>query len=176
MKSLQRKIAIKRAIQDTADADGKVTADGVIEAARNNKNSPLHQEFNWNVEESAYEHWRAVARALIREVEYIALDVTVYEPRRIEYVHDPNTPQHQGYIPLSSAAKNRKLSHDIVVAELDRCISCIKRAQRVADAVDVDSQLAELLVHAEAVKTQLMAPALSVPPKQQRRGARAERN
>jgi hypothetical protein len=52
-------------LEEIRQASGGVLhADSVIERARD-KVSSLHGEFNWDVKEAAYEHWRWQARRLI---------------------------------------------------------------------------------------------------------------
>lgn len=159
-KSFERKNVIKSAIDATADESGIVTPDGVISAARNPKN-PLHDEFQWDDAAAAHQHRLAIARSLIREVRYVSMDTTERVVKEIKYVHDPRVTRKQAYIPLQPAAKDRQLALDIVLKELDRCLSAIERARKVSEILSVECELDQIIQAIGDLQSQLREP----PPK-----------
>lgn len=145
-----RKRAIRDAIRATADAKGTVTPDGVVAAARDPAN-PLHSEFEWDDAEAAHKHRLSIARHLIRTIEYVVEHPDEPEPHSFEYavpdyVHDPRLEVgDQGYIPLDTVARNRRLKAMTLAAELDRCESILKRARGVADTLRVELEIDVML-------------------------------
>lgn len=163
-----RKLAIKRAIEATSDKAGRVTPDGVVAAAKDERN-PLHGEFPWDNAVAAHQHRLDIARSLIREVRYVAVDTQERVVQTVSYVHDPRSKE-QGYIPLRAAAKNKDLAREIMTAELNRCESAINRAMEIADVLDLEDQLEELRAVVARLKARLSKPARST--KTKSRGGR----
>lgn len=157
----ERKKILKDAIAATRkDEDGRPTPEGVVEAARDPDN-PLHAEFNWNDEEAAHQHRLAVARHLLREIDFVSVekDVVIRTPF---YTRDPRLPSNtQGYVEISQAKRNEHLARGIMLAELKRCRSFLERARRMADAVGIDCErdIDEMLDAVEQLSSRLSAPA-----------------
>lgn len=57
---------IRAEILALTDKEGLVHADDMYQWARTHKNSALHTQFEWDVEQAAREHWREQARRLIK--------------------------------------------------------------------------------------------------------------
>lgn len=144
------RLAIQAAIEATARDDGIITADCVVEAARDEAN-PLHHEFDWNDSSAAHQHRLAVARALIREIRIEVVDTPRRQITKLSYVHDPRA-KGQAYIPLSRVARSKQLAKEVMEAELSRCESAIVRAREVADAIGLRDDLDELLRQLIAVR------------------------
>jgi hypothetical protein len=147
--------AIEARIQEIYERDGKVTADAVIEEAKDPK-SPLHGEFEWDVEKAAMEAWRETARRLIRSVrvQVHTETWTVAVPR---YVRNPESPQReQSY----AEAADLRGDHDRAMAslayEIERADGAIRRAEKVAMSVGLSDEIefvASAIQHVkEAVK------------------------
>jgi hypothetical protein len=164
-----RKFVIKRAIEETANDDGIVTADAVVDAARN-KNSPLHDEFEWDDSVAGHQYRLDQARSLIREVRYISLDVTESVIKTVAYVRDPRLPpKTQGYVSLQSVSRNKKLAADVVMAELNRCEAALNRANDVATILGIDVKIDEIRASVHELKSEVADNAL--PPKRGRPSA-----
>jgi hypothetical protein len=133
---------LRSAIEATADDEGRVTPSGVVKAAYDEDN-PLHDYFEWRDDVAAHQHRLAVARSLIREVRYQVMDTTNRNVSVVNYLHIPGN--QQGYIPLSAASRNRKLSTEIMMSELSRCESAITRARDIADVLELRQELDALL-------------------------------
>ena len=72
--------AVAKELNALQREDGSWSPEDVVEYARQNKKSALHNRFDWNVEEAAMEHWLLVARHLIKHIVIIeprSRDVTI---------------------------------------------------------------------------------------------------
>lgn len=137
--------AVRKRIIALADKNGgRIEPDQVIEDAQNPK-SPLHGEFDWDVEKAAWEHWRDVARGLIRsvQVERVVHNRTVTS---IAYVRDPQKASgEQGYVALDTIKGTERLAHAALIAEFDRASSALERALAVAAALELEKDVESLL-------------------------------
>jgi len=159
--------AVYRAVEATA-IGGLVTPDNVVLAARQ-PDSILHPFFPWNDAVAAHQHRLAIARSLIRTIDYVSIETPPPAIRQITYVHSPQLPARvQGYIPLRVAARNPQLSLEILLNEVDRIESAIARMRGVAAGLGVDcaDALDDLDDAAEAVRA-----AITRPPKRRRKAA-----
>lgn len=57
---------IRDEIEALADSDGKTNPHAIVKWAKENRNSALHGQFQWDKTKAAYEHWVETARRLIR--------------------------------------------------------------------------------------------------------------
>lgn len=132
--------------------DGFVEPAHVVEAARDPE-SVLHDEFVWDVNEAAQQHWLDTARSLIRIVRVEVKD----EPARTLapfYVVDPmRPPKSTRYVELNKAARDRDLANRVLSDEVDRIVSAIRRAQSVAGALGLSDALADLLDNVNLLKS-----------------------
>jgi hypothetical protein len=131
------KSEIKQAIEATA-IRGSLIPDRVVTAASEPTN-PLHSLFEWDNRKAAHQHRLDTARELIRSIRYSGTTL-----KSVSYVHDPRT-REQAYVPLSRAAKNKKLSQQIIEAEISRCQGAIHRAREVAAVLNLTEDLDDLL-------------------------------
>lgn len=148
-----RKHKLKQAVKATADDNGRLTPEGVVSAARD-KNSVLHGEFEWDDRKAGHAHRLDRARELIREVTYVAFDVTERVVQHVQYVHDPRERQ-QSYIPLHSAVTNRRLATEIVAAEVKQCVAHLDRALDIAGTLKVTTQMYDIRSGLETVLREL---------------------
>jgi len=107
--------------------------------------SPLHELFEWDTSKAAQSHWHDVARALIRNVRV----VVVNEGRTLQapyFVRDPSLPNKvQGYTTVTKLRNDADLARDAVADECSRAAAAFRRAQEVAAAVGVASDVRDLL-------------------------------
>jgi hypothetical protein len=139
-------------IRSLANSDGHIEPAQVVADARNPK-SVLHDEFNWDVNSAAEEHWLDVARGLIRFVrlKYEIADRVVLAPY---FVPDPHRePRSRRYVDLVVAGRDRNLAQQIMANEMDRIIAAVRRAQNVADVLNLRAELDELLENVMELKT-----------------------
>jgi hypothetical protein len=136
-RSIANPTAVYRAIEATA-VGGIITADNVVLAARD-PSSVLHGLFPWNDAYAAHQYRLAIARSLIRQIEYVSIPPPPPTIRQITYVHDPRqAPRVQGYMPLRVASHNPQLSIEICLNEVDRVASAITRLRSVMFGLGVD--------------------------------------
>lgn len=123
---------------------GTLTPELVVEDAKR-RDSPLHDLFEWDVEKAATQHWHDVARQLIRNVRVVINN----EDRIIKapyFVRDPSLPStQQGYTTVDKLRTEPEMARDAVAEECSRAAAAFRRAQEVAAAVGVESDVLELL-------------------------------
>src|SRR4029077_20904761 len=139
-------------ITSLADDNGYINPKRVIEAARDPA-SPIHIDFEWDVKTAAEQHWLDQARTLIRFVKLNVQisNVTVVAPY---YVPDPDRPQQsKRYIELTIAGRNTEMARQVLLAELDRIASAIRRAQQIATVLGLSEELEQLLDDVTSIKT-----------------------
>src|SRR5262252_3360377 len=99
------KTVVQRELKKLRTKDGRLTAERVVEAARDPK-SPLHAWFEWNESKAAQKWWLEQARALIvwAEIKVVVEERTYTVP---SFVRDPKAkPSEQGYRALEDVQKD----------------------------------------------------------------------
>jgi hypothetical protein len=147
------------AIRALTSADGHVEPDDVWQAGRDPSHA-LHDEFRWDINEAAQEHWRDTARSLIR---FVRLEVTVENVSYISplYVVDPaRPPRSQRYVELDRVARDREMAERCMLDELDRITNAIRRAQSVAHVLGLSARLDAMLADVMSLKTRAERAAL----------------
>lgn len=137
---------------------GTLTPEQVVADAKNPA-SPLHDLFEWDPAKAAQSHWHDVARALIRNVRV----VVVNEGRSLRapyFVRDPAlSSKVQGYTTVTMLRDNADLARDAVADECSRAAAAFRRAQEVAAAVGVASDVRDLLDETLALGQRVKAAA-----------------
>lgn len=154
-------------IRSLSDVEGHIEPRDVIADARDPR-SPLHDEFNWNVDEAAEAHWLDTARGLIRFVRLEVKDeeVTVIAPF---YVVDPvRPPRSQRYVELTTARRSADVANRVLIDECDRIVAAIRRAQAVAVVLGLSDQLHAMLDDVTRLRSKAERAAVD---KRSRRGA-----
>jgi hypothetical protein len=143
--------SIGRAIED---AEGRLTADLVIKAAKNPRH-PLHDVFEWD-DSKAGHAWRIEqARSLIARVRLQVSETEI----RIAYVRDPAAePDKQGYRATVNLADDKDQAREVVLAELYRIGACLLRAKQMADSVGIEADIVALSGHTERLIATLERP------------------
>lgn len=123
---------------------GTLTPELVVEDAKR-IDSPLHDLFEWDTQKAATQHWHDVARQLIRNVRVVINN----EDRIIKapyFVRDPSLPgDQQGYTTVDKLRTAPDMARDAVADECSRAAAAFRRAQQVAAAVGVESDVLGLL-------------------------------
>jgi hypothetical protein len=122
-----RRRAIRERLEKIRVAHGGyLTPEAVIEDARD-PDSLLHDEFNWNVEQAAYQHWLYTARRIIHSIEVpiVVHEITIRVPA---YVHDPDRPGEQGYIAVEVLRTDRERALRQYQIECQYAIAALTRA------------------------------------------------
>jgi hypothetical protein len=139
------------AIERCRDDQGRLTPTFVWMAAKE-KDSDLHDEFDWNVQRAAEQTWERRAAELIREVKF----TVVYETRKIAvpyYVSDPRDDQ-SSYVPVADVSKKPAWAEGVMRDELDRIRASVHRAKALAvafDLVDMFEHVLEQVTEIERV-------------------------
>lgn len=143
------------ALASIADAEGRLTPDAVLKAAKNPRH-PLHEAFEWDDAKAGHAYRISQARELIARVR---IEVNESELRRIAYVRDPEAePDAQGYRATAVLADDKEQARAAVLAELYRVHSCLIRAKDVAEAVGITSDIHSLLGQTEQLLASLERP------------------
>ena len=145
---MKHREAVKAALQALSDFhEGKLTPEIVYRAALDPE-SPLHKEFEWDLQKAAKEHWLNTARKLIQSVrvEIRTEKITVKVPA---YLRDTEVePYEQGYTTLAVAKSDEDRKRDVLLHELMRLRGYIERVRGIAMAFGlqnaVDSMLHEI--------------------------------
>jgi hypothetical protein len=127
--------------------NGRLTPEMIVEEA-GDPASRLHDEFDWDDRRCALEHRKSVARALLRRVEYVAVDVEETEVTAVAYIHEPGVAT-SSYIHISQLIKDEQRAAMFIRDEFTRAESALRRTQRFADILnlrdDVDEMLADYI-------------------------------
>jgi len=149
--------AIEKRLQEIKErCNGDLLVDDVIRDARK-PNSPLHGEFDWDVEKAAMEHWRETARQLIRAVQVIVVVGTesIVVPR---YIRDPEKPHgEQGHIEPVEIKDDHSKAMAALMYEVDRAESLMERARMVAVALGLEKDIDNILRRIAKLKEKAVA-------------------
>jgi len=140
----QRK-AIRERLEEIAEANnGRLTPDQVVEDARK-KNSPLHDQFEWDVKKAAMSHWLDRAREIIVSV-HVVIRTTRTDVRSVAYVRDPSAgSSEQGYVSVNRLRDEKDLARDALLAEFQRAADLLRRARNIALALDLDGDVDRII-------------------------------
>lgn len=124
--------------------DGTITPEAVIDDARDPE-SPLHAQFNWDVEKAAREHWLDVARSLIKRY-HVKITVHKHSVEVPRYVRDPRVPKdEQGYVATVRVKDDRELALDVLKDEAARIDRLLRRFLNLAEGFAVEHEAEEML-------------------------------
>lgn len=137
-------------------AEGRLSPNVVVEEAAS-EDSPLHGYFEWDEQTAAHKYRITQARDLIRsvKVEVVVRERTVVAPR---YVHDPKAKNNQGYVDVESARDDKDAAREIVMAEVARAVTAMERANRVAAAVGLESEVTSMIENLSELYEALAQP------------------
>lgn len=142
--------------------DGVMTPRAVVEDAKD-PTSPLHSEFDWDLERSAQAYWEVRARSLIQSVRVVQSQ-EVESVRSIRYegpvfVRDPDLPSgQQGYLPVDLIRLDPDKAHRVLVAEFKRIASLIERARELAEVLGRKDDMRELVSSFQIVRQRFDPP------------------
>jgi hypothetical protein len=153
------KDAIEKRINDLYKKHGTITADIVIEDAKKPE-SPLHDEFEWDVKKAAMTAWRETARRLIRSVTIH----TVVESHSIavpRYVHAPKNYSEQSYTDTREVKTDRERAADLMRYEIQRLESIATRVRGIASVLGMEKEIITITKTVDTMKKK-MKPAVRV--------------
>lgn len=126
------------------DNEGRITPALVVEHARQS-DSPLHSEFNWDVEAAAYQHWVHKARHLLDsyKLRYVTTEGrTIMSPL---FVRDVTVAaDEQGYVSTLSLVDRKDDARATMLYELSRLNAVLIRVEQLAEVLDVGAEVSQL--------------------------------
>lgn len=123
-----------RAIKALEDAEGRVTAEGLVKAAKNPRH-PMHKDFNWNDRIAGHLHRLETARKIIASVP-IYFRTETKHIKSVAYVRDVSLPtDQQGYRSITRIVDEDDLANKTLEQEIERVKSLMDRAQEIAEAL-----------------------------------------
>lgn len=136
---------VKARLEEIARLHGGVLRPSdVVEDARD-PSSPLHELFQWDTNEAAYEHWLNTARKIIASVK-VNITTETIALKAPAYVRDPTLHgREQGYRSVASVRSDRDVAVEVLTAEVHNILSALRRARNVATALNMDNELNELM-------------------------------
>jgi hypothetical protein len=151
---------IRDHLSKLADIHGGLTPEIVVADAKDPA-SPIHEEFEWDMEKAAEQHWLDQARTLIRRIHIVShkREATVHVP---QYVRDPDLPaETAGYVKIMSMQTDRERSMRLLNQELSRVTSMLQRAREIALVLElsdeIDQYIHSLMPITEKVRSQVAA-------------------
>ena len=133
---------IKQHLEQLENEHGRLTAEIVVQDAKNPE-SPLHDAgFQWDVEKAAHQQWLDHARKLISSVEYV-VRTERHTISAVAWVRDPRLvgTKQQGYVQVSKLADDQTLARQSLDFEITRALAVIKRVQSLAIVLNLDARL-----------------------------------
>jgi len=131
--------AVKKALYELSERNnGRLTAEMVVDDAKDNPESPFYKYFEWDESEAARAHWIDRARDLIRTVriEVVSKTLTYQVPA---YVRDPEAePSAQGYVAVQTLKREPANAVATITHEYAQADGYLARAERLAAFLQVE--------------------------------------
>lgn len=153
--SPEQKEAIAARLEQIAKRNGgRLTPDAVVEDARA-KDSPLHDQFTWDVKEAAAQYWLAQARTLIRTVQ-IEITTETKIVSTVRYVRDPSADKReQGYVDVLALRSEEDLAREALLEEFGRARAMMDRAIGLAEALGLTAEVSDIAERIEKLRGKL---------------------
>jgi hypothetical protein len=151
------------AIRALADQEGRITAERVVDAARQ-QDHPLHHDFIWDDVKAAHQHRLDQARRLIASVK-VVMTVDHQKFSVVGYVRDPDASPLQGYRAVAHVRTERDASVDVLLAEIERVKSILERAESIARALGLEGELQAALDATTSLLTSIETKSPRNPPR-----------
>lgn len=133
---------------------GNLEPDAVVEDARE-KNSPLHELFEWNDRKAAAIQRLDRAREIIRSVT-IVYETSVETIRAPAYVKNPATSK--GYVSIARLSTDEDRAREALVHEFSMVRGALVRARLIARALDLEGDVEKLLAGVADLHSRVMPP------------------
>ncbi len=123
---------------------GRLTPDAVIDDAKQ-KDSPLHDQFEWDKSKAAYAHWQDQARALITSVR-VTVTTETSIVKSVYYVRDPSAAsKDQGYVSVDKLRTDQDMAREALVSEFSRVADLLRRARELAIVLEMQDDVSKLI-------------------------------
>ena len=139
MKLTDEQIAHVKRLEDTR---GGITPDLVLDDARQ-KNSPLHDLFDWDKTKAAHNWWLETAREVIRSV-HIVVTTTTTTVKTPHYVRDPDATG-QGYRSVTALMREPACARQALIHELTRAAGVVTRARELAVTLHLEGEIDDMM-------------------------------
>jgi hypothetical protein len=126
------------------DAQGRLTAQRLVEVARN-KRHPCHDLFDWDNDSAAHAHRLDQARTLIKMVT-VKINVHRVEMRIVGFVRDPTcVGGQQGYISIGALRSDVDQARVALDREFEAVAARLERARAVAAGLGLSAEFDDRL-------------------------------
>jgi hypothetical protein len=124
------------------ERDGRLSPQGVVNEAKR-KDSPLHDQFEWDDKVAGVKYRLEQAARLIVSVK---IQITHYDmPLRVpQYVRDAAPTAESGYVNILTIKSESDQAREVMIEEMKRVINAANRAKAVAAALSSDRDIAEI--------------------------------
>ena len=139
------RVAVIRDRFDVLAPSGEGLTPAAIVADARSPDSPLHAEFDWNIEKAAQKHWEDRARELIQAVKVTTIcgDETVVTQA---WVHTPDIGSESGYVLTSKIKSEPERAKDVLLQEIARARGVLRRVRDLALALGLNDAHSENLL------------------------------
>jgi len=146
---------IRQALMELRAEDGSLSPD-VVEAAAKDPESPLHHYFEWDDSVAGRAYRLQQAARLIRtvKIEVIVESKKVVTPL---YVNSPKSSEVGRYLPVTTVRDDAVMAHGVLLDELSRIESAIRRARALASVLDFEPEFEQMLNAAASIKERVKA-------------------
>lgn len=157
IKQATKREMVRQAILELADANGYIDKRTVFEAARS-PNSVLHDEFEWDGNAAIIELGLQRASELIRviKVEVVIDSHKIVAPY---YVNHPSDSKNGVYVPLAGVKDDATIKQGVLINEVSRIESAIKRARAIAGALDLEPEFDNMMSSVGVIRARLQEAA-----------------
>jgi len=149
--------AVKSALEDIAGANGGLLTPAAVVAAAKDKDSPLHDYFEWSGPKAAHA-WRIEqARTLIRSIRVV---ITTHKTTvsTVCYIRDPDLgPREQGYVTVASLVGDKERSGEALIVEFSRAAGALRRAKELAVAFEMEDEIEAATETVQHLQTRVTA-------------------
>jgi hypothetical protein len=157
----ERRQTLCEALRQIQDSTGRLTPELVVQHAKDPQ-SPLHAEFQWDIQKAAELYWIECARTLMRSV---MVEVLVDDrPVSVHlYVRDPEAEtDKQGYRSILNIRAEPEASKLLLMNEFSQAEAHLERAERIAMVVGGKREVKAALKKTKEMRLRLEASQLEI--------------
>jgi hypothetical protein len=159
MEDTEKRDAIHEVLANL-EATGELTPDKVIEEARA-RESPLHDQFTWDLKAAAMMTWRSQARALISGFQ-ISVVVHRKEYTIQEFVEAPGKAEReQGYVAFTKIKNSKELAREFIDRELGIASTYVCKTRDYARVLGLERQVEKVVKDLSSVRVAARSKATS---------------
>ena len=149
----KREAVAERLRQLTEASGGVLTPTAVVKDAMD-ATSPLHDQFEWDAQKAAWNHWIVRAREIIRSVRVQFRDDS-QSLSVVAYVRDPRLVEDQGYLSTLSIRTDQDLAREALVQEFGRAAAYLRRARELAMAFSMEAEVDDIQSRLDSLRKRI---------------------